>query len=260
MLLIDTTDRIRILTLDRPEAKNAFNEALYDELTDGLLDAAADNGVAVVVITGSRGAFSAGTDLFEMAQRMTPEGLTPGRHGFPGLIDTLIGFEKPIFLAVNGLGLGIGATMLGLADLVFMSTDARIKCPFTGLGVAPEAGSSATFPLLLGRQNATWALLSSEWLSARECQDMGLVWRVCEPSELMDTTLEYARVLSAKPISSLIESKRTIVEPLRVAIHAARERENAAFAKLMGGPANTEALKAFAEKRQPDFTTLPAGW
>ena len=171
-----------------------------------------------------------------------------------------INFEKPVFLAVNGLGLGIGATMLGLADLVFMSTDARIKCPFTGLGVAPEAGSSATFPLLLGRQNATWALLSSEWLSARECQDMGLVWRVCEPSELLETTLSYARVLSAKPISSLIESKRTIVEPLRAAIHTARERENAAFAKLMGGPANTEALKAFAKKRQPDFTNLPAGW
>lgn len=260
MLQTATTDRVRVLTLDRPEAKNAFNEALYDALTDALLDAAADNGVAVVVITGSQGAFSAGTDLLEMAARMTDPSFTPGRHGFAGMIDTMVAYDKPIVLAVNGLGVGIGATMLGLADLVFMASDARIKCPFTALGVAPEAGSSATFPLLLGRQQATWALLSSEWLSARECQDMGLVWKVVDGPELLEVTMRYAKALAAKPISSLVETKRTIVEPLREAVAAARTRENAAFAKLMGGPANAEALRAFAEKREPDFTNLPPGW
>jgi enoyl-CoA hydratase/carnithine racemase len=257
VLQVHDTDRVRVLTLDRPEARNAFNEALYDATTEALMAAADDRGVAVVVITGSGGAFSAGTDLLEMAARMGPD-FTPGRHGFPGLVDQLATFPKPLLLAVNGLGVGIGATMLGFADLVFMSTEARLKCPFTSLAVAPEAASSFTFPRLLGRQHATWALLSSEWLSADECHQMGLAWKLCEPAELMDVTLAHARVLAAKPIDSLVISKAAITAPLLAEIEAARERENAAFAELMGAPANIEALTAFAEKREPDFAAIDA--
>jgi enoyl-CoA hydratase/carnithine racemase len=257
VLQIHDTDRVRVLTLDRPEARNAFNEALYDATTDALIDAAADRTVAVVVITGSEGAFSAGTDLLEMAARMG-DGFVPGRHGFPGMIDRLAEFPKPLLLAVNGLGLGIGATIVGFADLVFMSTEARLKCPFTSLAVAPEAASSFTFPRLLGRQAATWALLSSEWLSAEECHEMGLAWKLCEPDELMEVTLRHARVLAAKPIDSLVISKAAIVAPFRAEIEAARAREDAAFGELMGAPANLEALAAFAEKREPDFAAIDA--
>lgn len=260
MLLIEDTDRVRVLTLDRPDALNAFNEALYDATTVALRDAAADPKVAVVVLTGNGRAFSAGTDLLEMAARGKDPSFTPGEFGFAGMIDTLTEFPKPLLLAVNGIGLGIGATILGFADLVFMASTAKLKCPFTDLAVAPEAASSFLFPTLLGRQNATWALLSSEWLSAHECQDMGLVWRVCEPDELLDTTMRHARHLAKKPISSLVESKAAMTAPLREGIVAARGRENAAFQKLMAGPANAEALRAFAEKRAPDFTNLPPGW
>lgn len=257
MLTTDDRDRIRILTLEREDALNAFNEALYDALTDALIDARDDPAVAVVVITGRGRAFSAGTDLLEMAGLAT--GTTvQGRHGFSGLIDELTEFPKPLICAVNGLGIGIGATILGLADLAFMSTDARLKCPFSSLAVAPEAASSHTFPALLGRQAATWALMSSEWLTADECLRAGLVWKLCPPEQLLDTTLEHARVLASKPISSLVEIKRTIVEPSRAAIRAARERENAAFQRLMGAPANMEALTAFAEKREPDFAAVDA--
>ena len=82
---------------------------------------------------------------------------------------------------------------------------------------------------------------------------MGLVFRVCEPDELMDVTMTHARTLASRPISSLIATKRTIVEPMRAAMHAAHARENAEFAVLMGAPANIEAMTAFAEKREPDF-------
>jgi enoyl-CoA hydratase/carnithine racemase len=259
MLRIDDADRVRLLTLDRPDALNAFNEALYDALTDALLDAKEDHGVAVVVITGSGRAFSAGTDLLEMAQMGDPN-FQRGRHGFTGLIDTLIEFDKPILCAVNGLGLGIGTTILGLTDMAFMSTSGRLKCPFTSLGVAPEAGSSYTFPRLLGRQAATWALMSSEWLSAEQCLEIGLVFKVCAPEDLLATTLEHAKVLAAKPTSSLRATKRLIMAPEKALIAAAREGENGAFAELMAGPANAEALAAFAEKREPDFTALPPGW
>ena len=255
MLQIDDADRIRTITLDRPEALNAFNEALYDATTDALLDAAVDNSVAVVVLTGTGRAFSAGTDVVEMAQRNTG-GIEAGRHGFPGLVDQLVAFPKPLICAVNGLALGIGATMLALSDLVFMSTEARVRCPFTDLAVAPEAASSFTFPAMLGRHDATWILLSSQWFSAEECREMGLAWKVTAPEELLDVTMAHARVLASKSISSLMESKRTIIAALEPQIIAARERENAAFAHLMGRPANIEALTALAERRTPDFAAI----
>jgi enoyl-CoA hydratase/carnithine racemase len=259
-LLVSDDNRVRTLVLDRPDALNAFNEELYDATADALLTAAEDPSVAVVLLTGNGRAFSAGTDLLEMHRIATDPGFQRGKHGFIGLVDALVDFPKPLVVAVNGLGLGIGATILGYADLAFMSTSARLKCPFTSLGVAPEAASSYLFPALVGRQDAAWALLSAEWISAEEAKEMGLVWRLCEPEDLLPEARRHADMLAARPISSLVAVKRTMTEPHREAIRAARERENAAFAELMGGPANIEALTAFAEGREPNFTGLPAGW
>jgi enoyl-CoA hydratase/carnithine racemase len=257
MIRIEDTDRVRILTLDRPEALNAFNEALYDATCEALIDAAADPGVAVVVITGAGRAFSAGTDLMEMAQR-NAGGFTGGKHGFPGMVDQLAAFPKPLILAINGLGLGIGATVIGFADLVFMSSDARIKCPFTALGVAPEAASSYTFPALIGRQRAAWVLLSSEWIGAAECVELGLAFKAVAPEKLMAETLRHAKVLAAKSVASLVESKKVLLDAVGDRIAEARARENKAFQTLLGGPANREALTAFAERREPDFTAVDA--
>lgn len=255
-LLISDDARVRTLTLDRPEALNAFNEALYDALADALIEAREDPDVAVVLLTGSGRAFSAGTDLLEMHRIATDPTFERGRHGFPGLIDALVDFDKPLVCAVNGLGLGIGTTVLGFADLAFMSSTAKLKCPFTSLGVAPEAASSYLLPRLTGHQNAAWLLLSAEWVSAAEALEIGLVWRVCEPDDLLAEAHRHAAVLAARPVSSLVAVKRTMTAPLRAGIDAARELENAAFAELMGGPANLEALAAFAEGRTPDFTGL----
>jgi enoyl-CoA hydratase/carnithine racemase len=259
-LLIDDTNRVRTLTLDRPDALNAFDEALYDATTEALLAAAEDPAVAVVLLTGNGRAFSAGTDLLEMHRMSTDPDFQRGKHGFVGMLDALTAFPKPLVCAVNGVGLGIGATVLGFADLAFMSTTARLKFPFTSLGVAPEAASSYLLPRLVGRQNAAWMLLSAEWISADQALETGLVWKICEPGELLTTARQHAETLAARPISSLKAVKDTMVAPLRAEIHAAMQRENAYFAKLMGGPANLEALTAFAEGREADFTGLPAGW
>lgn len=255
-LLVHDENRVRTLTLDRPEALNAFNEAMYDATADALLAAADDPDVAVVLITGTGRGFSAGTDLVEMHRIATDPTFERGRHGFPGLVDALVAFPKPLVVAVNGVGLGIGCTILGFADLAFMSTTARLKCPFTSLGVAPEAASSYLMPLLVGRQNAAWLLQSSEWVSAEDALAMGLVWRLCEPDDLLPEARRHAEVLASKPVSSLVAVKRTMTAPLRAGIEEARQRENAAFAELMGGPANLEALAAFSEGREPDFSSL----
>lgn len=247
-LIIADENRVRTLTLNRPEALNAFNESLYDATTEALTDAAADPGVAVVMITGAGRAFSAGQDLTEMQARITDPGFRSGKHGFTGLIDALGSFSKPLICVVNGLGVGLGATLLGFADLAFMSTTARLKCPFTSLGVAPEAASSYLLPQLVGRQNAAWLLMSSQWIDATEALRMGLVWKLCEPPTLVAEATQHADVLAAQPIASLVAVKQSMMEPARPDIAAARSREDAYFAKLMGAGANAEALSEFTQR------------
>ncbi|WP_310964663.1 enoyl-CoA hydratase/isomerase family protein [Nocardioides terrisoli] len=257
-MILEVADsaRVRTLTLNRPEALNAFNAELYDATATALADAATDPEVAVVLLTGSGRAFSAGTDLREMRRLATDAAAPGGGHGFPGLLDALVDFPKPLVCAVNGIGLGIGATVLGFADLVLMSSTARLRFPFASLGVAPEAASSYLLPRLIGRQNAAWMLLSGEWVSAEEALAAGLVFKVCPPDELLSTARRHAEVIARQPVASLVAVKHTMTEPLRAGIVDARERENTAFATLMGGPANLEALSAFAEGREPDFTGL----
>jgi enoyl-CoA hydratase/carnithine racemase len=249
VLQIDDEKHVRTLTLNRPEALNAFNEALYDATTEALLAAAEDPEVAVVLLTGTGRGFSAGTDLAEMQAMVTDPDFKPGKYGFRGLIDALSSFPKPLICAVNGVGVGIGATILGYADLAFMSSTARLKCPFTSLGVAPEAASSYLLPQLVGRQNAAWLLMSSEWVDAQEALRMGLVWRVCEPDELLPEARCHAEILAARPISSLMAVKHTMLEPVRPEIAAATARENAHFAELLGTQANAAALTDFTQRR-----------
>ena len=249
ILQIDDQNRVRTLTLNRPDVLNAFNEALYEATAEALRQAAEDAEVAVVLLTGTGRAFSAGNDLNEMQARITdPEMANQGSH-FTAMIDALTRFPKPLICAVNGVGVGIGTTILGYADLAFMSSTARLKCPFTSLGVAPEAASSYLLPQLIGRQNAAWLLMSSEWVSAQEALAMGMVWKVCEPDDLLDEARRHAEVLAARSIPSLIAVKRSIVEPIQPDIAAATERENGHFAELLGGQANAAALADFAAKR-----------
>ncbi|WNG90777.1 enoyl-CoA hydratase/isomerase family protein [Mycobacterium sp. ITM-2016-00318] len=248
-LTITDANRVRTVTLDRPEALNAFNEALYEATALAIREAAEDAEVAVLLLTGSGRAFSAGNDLKEMQSRISDPSLADKGSHFTSMIDALTDFPKPLICAVNGLGVGIGTTILGYADLVFMSSEARLKCPFTSLGVAPEAASSYLLPQLIGRQNAAWLLMSSEWVSAQEALQMGLVWKVCAPDDLLADAHRHAEILAARPISSLIAVKQTIAEPSRPGIRAATERENAHFAELMGAAANADALAAFTDKR-----------
>lgn len=245
MLSISNEGRVRTLVLDRPEALNAFNEALYDAAAEALLEAASSPDVSVVIITGAGRAFSAGNDLKEMQARIVDPEFVDGKYGFRGFIKALKTFPKPLICAVNGLGVGIGATILGFADLAFMSTDARLKCPFTSLGVAPEAASSFLLPQLLGRQNAAWMLMSSEWITADDALAMGLVWRACAPDRLLAEAARHAEVLAAKPVTSLIAVKQTIVAALAEQIDAAEAREYAQFEELLGSVANADALADF---------------
>lgn len=248
MLQTHTEGLVRVLTLDRPEALNAFNGTLFDALTEGLLAAADDASVRVAILTGTGRAFSAGLDLSEVGKEVDPP-----VHGSAGLFEALIDFPKPLLLAINGLGVGFGATICGLADMAFMAQSARLRTPFTSLGLTGEAGSTTTFPSLLGHQAASWMLYSSAWLDAEACKSAGLVLDVFPDDRLAEEVMERAQTIAAQPLSALLHTKALLMGPKRERIRAAIRAENAVYAELMGGPDNVEAINAFLEKRQPNF-------
>ena len=248
MLQTHNEGMVRVLTLDRPEALNAFNGTLFDALTEGLLAAADDASVRVAIITGTGRAFSAGLDLSEVGKEIEPP-----VHGSAGLFEALIDFPKPLMLAINGLGVGFGATICGLADMAFMGESARLRTPFTSLGLTGEAGSTTTFPSLLGHQAASWMLYSSAWLDAEACKSAGLVLDVFPDDRLAEEVMGRAQAIAAQPLSALLHTKALLMGPKRERIRAAIRAENAVYAELMGGPDNVEAINAFLEKRQPNF-------
>ncbi|MEM7541396.1 MAG: enoyl-CoA hydratase-related protein [Pseudomonadota bacterium] len=254
-IVIEDVGRVRLLRINRPAALNAMNQAVFGGIRDALKEAEGDDNIAVCVITGEGRAFCAGQDMDEM-QDMGEAGSLESQ--FPSMLKVLTHFSKPLLAAVNGLGVGIGMTMLSHCDLVLMAGSARLRTPFPQLGLAPEAGSSYTFQGRMGWQNAAYALMSGRWFSANECHDMGLVWRVVEDENLLDETLEVAQELASNPIPSLVATKQLMLAAGRPEhAWAAHNREMAAYESLMGGPANREAVAAFMEKRAPDFSAIP---
>ncbi len=265
MLKIDDADRVRLITFARPEARNAFDTPLYTAVAEALEEAAARDDIAVVVLTGEGTAYSAGQDLGEMGRLSTPEvkaaregGHGPAvEHGFRRFVSALEAFPKPVIAAVNGVAVGLGTTMLPYCDLVLASTKARFRLPFASLGVVPEAGSSFNLPAVMGWQAAAHVLFTADWIDAEQAVAFGLAWRICEPDALLPEALDVARSIARMPLVSLVGTKQLLLATRLDLARAARQREEAAFVELTGGPASREAIAAFLEKREPDFTNLP---
>lgn len=238
MLRTEDRDRVRLLTFDRPDRANAFNEELYHAAADGLRAAAADDDVAVLVFTGAGKAFCAGTDLLEMAETVDAGvgGGSTSRDGFPAFVDVLQEFPKPLLAAVNGAAVGLGFTMLAHCDIVFVSDRARLLAPFTNMGVAPEAASSYLLPRRMGRQRASVSLFTSDWISAEDAVATGLAVQQCRPASLVDDTMELATRIASKSLPSLMATKRLLLDAEREGIARARTLENAAFAELLALP------------------------
>src|SRR5215213_1085456 len=240
MLLADDRDRVRLLTFNRPDRANAFNEELYHAAADALRAAAVDDGVAVVVFTGAGKAFCAGTDLLEMAE--TVDGTATRRDGFPTFVDVLQEFPKPLLAAVNGAAVGLGFTMLAHCDIVLVSDRARLLAPFTNMGVAPEAASSYLLPRRMGRQRAALSLFTSDWISAEDAVGTGLAVQQCPPETLVEQTMEVATRIASKSLPSLMATKRLLLDAERDGITRARTLENQAFAELLALPNAREGV------------------
>jgi len=253
-ILIEDRGRVRIIKMNRPDRLNAFNNDQYDALAAALRDAAEHPQVSVAILTGEGRAFTAGQDLSELGNRPTYTDDLP--HGFEPFMDQLQAFPKPLLAAVNGLGVGIGLTMLLHCDIVFMARSARLRAPFVSLGVTAEAGSTLLLPQFIGWAEAAHLLYTASWVSAERAEEIGLVRHCVADDDLMTETMALADEMAAMPVTSLMATKRLLLDCRLDGINQARKRETEVFSGLEGGAANTEAIAAFVEKRPADFSHI----
>lgn len=237
---IDVTiaDGVATIVMNRPERKNAFDRAQYDALAAALASLDADSDVRVAVLTGAGGAFSSGQDLKEMtelAQQASSGSISTSStapSGFTVLLDALEVFSKPLIAAVNGVAVGIGMTLLPFCDLVLVAASARMRMPFSDLGVPPEAASSVTLPDLIGWQRAADLLLTGRWVDASEAVDLGLALRVVPDAELSTAVHTLATTIAAKSAYATRVIKETMVAGRGSRIREARAREERLYTSL----------------------------
>jgi len=243
---------VLLVTLDRPERKNAFNDEQWDAATRALGSAREDPQVTVVVLTGAGGNFSSGVDLSSFSERPPPrsDGHASAFHAF---VATLFAFDKPLIAAATGVAVGGGCTIAVACDFVYAGEGLRMRLPFASLGLVPEIASSYTLQAAIGRQRAAELMLSAEWIDAARASEMGMVARVLPDAELLDATLSKARAIARWPVSSLRAIKQTLRAAHVSGIEAALAVEDELMGKLAGSPENVEAITAFMQKREPDF-------
>jgi enoyl-CoA hydratase/carnithine racemase len=208
--------------------------------------------VRVVLFQGHETIFSAGNDIgdFLNAPPATPE--SPVFRFLRGIST----FTKPVLASVCGPAVGIGTTMLFHCDLVYAGDNAAFSMPFVNLGLCPEAASSLLVPQMMGYHRAAEALLMGEPFMAEAALEIGLVNRVVPPMEANGFAQSQARKLAAKPLSSLIETKRLMKKGQVVLVAQQMAEEGVSFGRMLREPAAREAFGAFMEKRKPDFSKV----
>ena len=249
-ILVHTEAGVMTLTLNRVDKKNSITAAMYSTLADALDQAKADAAVRVVLLQGDATVFSAGNDIGDFLHK-PPAGQDSPVFRF---LHGIAAFPKPIVAAVCGPAVGVGTTMLLHCDLVYAGDNAAFALPFVNLGLCPEAASSLLVPQMFGYHRAAEALLLGEPFMAEAALEVGLVNRVVPPTEANAIAQAQARKLAAKPISSLIETKRLMKKGQAALVAQQMTEEGAVFGRMLGEPAAREAFTAFMEKRKPDFS------
>jgi enoyl-CoA hydratase/carnithine racemase len=239
-------DGVLLITLNRPQRKNAFSNEQWLAFRDALQTADKNPAVACVVITGAGKDFSSGVDLNDFSE-------ADGEHPFAISAKALVDFDKPIVSAAKGVAIGGGATLLLHTDVIYVGKSLRMRFPFTALGLVPEWGSSYQLQAIIGARKAAELMYTSEWINADKAVSLGIASAQFADEDVLEQSMIKAREIAQWPVNSLVETKRLMRSVHRAAIHSAMGGETEGMARLAGTPENIEAVVAIMEKRKPDF-------
>ena len=253
---IHSEDSILKIGFNRPDKKNALNSEMYYAVRDALVSASEDSSVRVIVLYGEGGDFTSGNDVKDFLAFATTKISEGNDSEFPAkeFLDVLIPYNKPVIAAVDGVAVGIGATLTQHCDLVYASKEAKFHMPFVNLGLNPEAGTSFVLPKLVGYHNAAEILLSGDMFTSQRAHEMGFVNGVVEQSELMDFVMNKAKNISELAPTPVRLAKQMMKEHFVDQLIEVNQKEFNTFVERMKSPEALEAIQAFIQKRKPDFS------
>ena len=250
-ILVETRGRVGLVTLNRPQALNSLNHALMRELMDALDAFDKDDAVGAMVITGNDKAFAAGADIKEMADESALDMTRNDHLAVFGRIRTI---QKPIIAAVSGWALGGGCELALSCDMIIASESAKFGLPEVTIGVIPGAGGTQRLVRAVGKSIAMEMILNDRKINAQEALHFGLVNRVAPLSDYLNEALKLAEEIASRAPLAIRAAKRAINHSYESFLKDGLDDERQIFYNLFGTEDQKEGMKAFVEKRKPNWT------
>lgn len=249
-ILTETRGRVGLVTLNRPQAMNAFNMTMLDELFDALEAFDKDENVGAMVVTGNEKAFAAGADIKEMAEAGVVEMMTQGRVE---RWDRIRGLKKPVIAAVSGWALGGGCEFAISCDMIVASETAKFGQPEITIGVIPGAGGTQRLARLLGKYLAMEMVINNRTLSAAEALQFGLANRVVPKEQYLDEAIALAQEIAERPPMAVRMAKDAVNAAFETTLTEGLKAEKRNFYPLFATEDQKEGMKAFVEKRKAEW-------
>jgi enoyl-CoA hydratase len=249
-IVVETRGRVGIIRLNRPQALNALNKALIDELTQAIEGFDADEKVGCLLITGSEKAFAAGADIKEMADKSFIEAYL---GDFVSNWNAAAGARKPVVAAVAGFALGGGCELAMQCDVVIAADTAKFGQPEIKLGVIPGIGGTQRLAHAVGKAKAMDMILTGRMMDAAEAERSGLVARVVPAASLMDEAMKVAETIANMSLPSVLAGKEAVNRAFESGLSEGMAFERRIFHSLFATDDQKEGMKAFVEKRPPQW-------
>lgn len=249
-ILVETRERVGLITLNRPQALNALNTQVLDELNQALDQFENDPNIGCMVLTGSSKAFAAGADIKQMIDLQYPQVFM---DDFFSPADRIANRRKPLIAAVAGYALGGGCELAMICDFIYAADNARFGQPEINLGVLPGIGGTQRLTRAIGKAKAMEMCLTGRQMDAREAEQAGLVARIIPVDQLLEETLKAAQVIAEKSLPSVMMTKECVNRVFESSLSEGVRFERRVFHSIFATADQTEGMQAFAEKRKPNF-------
>ena len=249
-ILVEREGPVAIVTLNRPQQLNAISYGLIKELALALEALDQDADIRAIVLTGGEKVFAAGTDIKEMADATPFDDRLQGRLAFRDRINRI---SKPVIAAVSGLTLGGGCELAMCCDIIIASETARFGQPEVNLGIIPGSGGTQRLTRTVGKYRAMEMVLTGDFINAAEAHTLGLVAKVVPVEFLIEEAKGIAKKIAAKPPLAVKFAKEAVLKAFETSLGEGLEFERKSFYLLFASEDKREGMKAFIEKRKPEF-------